>query len=154
MNNLGPDAHHAPLFRPAEFREYQPPKIPLPRRNYTPQQGIITMTGTQTSAARPRPIVDLSEADLKKGRAVSHAKRLGKAADPASTQQRILRLLRLAREALTSAEIAAALGLDPCAISSRIGAYRKLHPDHIETIKQPKTNYRQYRWTGPEESAP
>lgn len=147
--NHSADTIAAPLYRPDEFRELRLPAIPPPYRNYQPPaQPTITMTG-QTSLKRTRA-VDLSAADLAKGRASATAKRQGKAIDPASATQRILRVLRQADDALTAAEIADALGLDHRAISSRIGAYRKLYPDHIAVLKQPGTNYRRYRWTGPD----
>jgi hypothetical protein len=143
-----------PLFRSVEFRELRPPAIEPPRRNYEPREGFVTMFAENPGAAAqgltggPK-IVDLAPAELARGRANALAKRAGKAPAPRppNERQRILELLRTrAPQALSSRQIADALGIDALQVSSRLGSDRAAGT--VEAIAQPKTVQRLYRWIG------
>ena len=147
-----------PLFRSAEFRELQPPKIEPPRRNYTPREGFLTLFSANPGAAAqgrtdgPKTI-DLTPTALAAGRASATAKlaakraELGRPPKPTSDRQRILDLLReRAPQALSSRQIADTLGIDVLQVSSRLGPYRA--SGEVEAIAQPKTVHRLFRWAG------
>lgn len=146
-----PNVTNGPLFVPQKFTELQLPKIPEPRRNYTPRSGFITMTSV--SRSRATPAVDLTPRDLERGRESSLDRRAVRGRSTASPLQRILNCLHQSDEPMSSKDLAAATGLPVHSISSYIGKYRHEHPSHIAVITQTGTNRRLYQWTGPEESA-
>lgn len=158
MHDLNED-HSEPLFRQTEFRELRAPLIDLPRRNYQPCDGFVTMFATNPGAAalgKPTSTaVDLTPTDMARGRASSLAKRTHPGWEranarrgAASTRQQIVDLLReRAPAALSSKDIAETLGVDRLHVSDRLNKHRRLFGE-IEVIHQPKTALRLYRWTG------
>lgn len=73
------DTISTPSFFAKEFREYRPPDIEPPRRNYTPQS-FVSMITTSPCQARSniKPAVVLDEQTLARGRANSLIKRTRK----------------------------------------------------------------------------
>lgn len=144
-----------PAYQPAEFRELKAPAIPVPRRNYTPREGFITMNSVPRRGATTTPPVDLSPRDLERGRESSHSRATARGSDPASPMQRIIRCLRQSDEPMSSKEIAAVSGIGVAVngISSYIAKYRRDNPSHVAVIKRHGTNQRLYRWIGTEEGA-
>lgn len=141
-----PVATNGPVFAPREFREYHPPATQY--RNYEPRSGFITMTSTPKTTQRLKPIVDLAPTDLANGAARALATKAARAADPASPPNRVIRLLRLAKEPLTAREIADATGFSIKSIGPLIARINAAQPGSINSTKQPESNYRLYQWAG------
>lgn len=169
MNDMFDAQFNGPLYRPTEFRELRAPLIEPPRRNYTPRSGFVSLFGERPSTAslglKPAPApIDLTPSDLERGRrrilekseqaraateaaAIAAAKAAIAAARPLAPLHRILELLReRAPEALSSRQIADALDIDVNQISSRLAMAKK--SGEIETVSQPKTARRLFRWVG------